>query len=137
VFPPELFEYESPVGTYFDAFPILLLTSSSLESMQKRAPASIFDVRRFRPNFLIETSSKNAFPEQDWRGKRLRIGEATLQVTIECPRCVMTTHAQTDLPKDPGVMRALVKEAGGNLGVYATVGTPGRVSVGDSVELLD
>lgn len=137
-FPPEIFEYESPLGTYFDAFPILLLTSSSLDSMQRRAPASAFDVRRFRPNFLIsETSSANAFPEQDWRGKSLRIGAAELQVTIECPRCVMVTHGQADLPKDPAVMRALVKEAGGNLGVYASVDRPGRVGVGDVVELLD
>jgi hypothetical protein len=138
VFPPELFEYESPLGTYFDAFPILLLTSSSLASMQKRAPASLFDVRRFRPNFLVsDVSSSEPFPEMQWRGKRLKIGEAILGVTVECPRCVMVTHGHEDLPKDPGVMRALVKEAGGNLGVYATVETPGRVSVGDSVELLD
>lgn len=138
VFPPELFEYESPVGTYFDAFPLLLLTTASLQSMQERAPASAFDVRRFRPNFLISgTSAKSPFPEQEWRGKRLRLGEAVLQVTVECPRCVMTTHGQADLPKDPGVMRALVREAGGNLGVYALVETPGRVGVGDSVELLD
>jgi hypothetical protein len=138
VFPPELFEYESPLGTYFDAFPILLLTTSSLESMQKRAPASFFDVRRFRPNFLISgTSSSEPFPEMQWRGKRLKVGEAILAVTVECPRCVMVTHGQDDLPKDPAVMRALVKEAGGNLGVYATIETPGRVSVGDSIELLD
>jgi uncharacterized protein YcbX len=138
VFPPELFEYESPPGTYFDAFPLLLLTSASLASMQQRAPASVFDVRRFRPNFLVsETDSTNPFPELDWRGKRLRIGAATLQVTIECPRCVMVTHGHDDLPKDPGVMRALVKEAGGNLGVYATVEQPGRITVGDSVELFD
>jgi uncharacterized protein YcbX len=106
--------------------------------MQQRVPASVFDVRRFRPNFVVaDTTSANPFPELEWCGKRLRVGEATVQVTIECPRCVMVTHGQDDLPKDPGVMRALVKEAGGNLGVYATVEQPGRVSVGDSVELLD
>jgi uncharacterized protein len=138
VFPPEIFEYESPPGTYFDAFPLLLLTSTSLDSMQQRVPASAFDVRRFRPNFLIaETTSANPFPELDWRGKRVRIGEATLRVTVECPRCIMVTHPQDDLPKDPGIMRALVREAGGNLGVYATIEQPGRVVVGDAVELLD
>lgn len=138
VFPPEIFEYESPPGTYFDAFPLLLLTSTSLNSMQQRVPASAFDVRRFRPNFLIsETTSANPFPEQDWRGKRVRIGEATLRVTVECPRCIMVTHPQDDLPKDPGIMRALVRESGGNLGVYATIVQPGRVMVGDIVELLE
>ena len=137
IFPPELKEFESEPGTYFDAFPLLLLTAASLAAMQERAPQSIFDVRRFRPNFLIsETSPQDPFPEQDWRGRRLRIGEAIVEVTVECPRCVMTTRGFEELPLDPSVMRALVTETGGILGVYASVAEPGRVRAGDSVELL-
>lgn len=136
IFPPEIMEYESPPGTYFDAFPLLLLTTSSLAAMQQRAPQSLFDVRRFRPNFLIETTGDHPFPEQAWRGKRLRLGAAEVAVTVECPRCVMTTHAVDELARDPGVMRALVREAGGNLGVYATVERPGAVAPGDVVELI-
>ncbi len=67
----------------------------------------------------------------------MQIGEAILEVTVICPRCVMTTHGFADLPKDPTVMRALVREAGGNLGVYAKVEKPGRVCSGDLVVLLD
>jgi len=138
VFPPELLEFESPPGTYFDAFPLLLLTESSLRSMQEKAPESAFDVRRFRPNFLIADSGTTTdFPETEWEGRRLQVGEAILEVTVICPRCVMTTHGFADLPKDPTVMRALVREAGGNLGVYAKVEKPGRVCSGDSVVLLD
>jgi hypothetical protein len=138
IFPPELFEFESPLGTYFDAFPLLLLTTASLASMAERAPASRFDVRRFRPNFLIAPSgSADPFPEQAWRARRLRVGSATVEVTVECPRCSMVTHGFEDLPKDPGVMRALVREAGGILGVYASVEQPGEVRTGDPVEILD
>lgn len=140
VFPPELFEYESPLGTYFDAFPLLLVTTRSLRTMQERHPASRFDVRRFRPNFVIDldgAAERADFPEFGWAGRRLRIGDAVLQVTVACPRCVMTTHGFADLPKDPGVMRALVKENGGQLGVYASVDTPGTVRRGDPVVLLD
>jgi uncharacterized protein YcbX len=137
VFPPELFEFESPLGTYFDAFPLLLMSTSSLRTMQTRRPESRFDVRRFRPNLLIDTAAVDGFPETAWTGRRLRVGDALLQVTVSCPRCVMTTHGFADLPRDPGVMRALVKEAGGTLGVYATVEVPGTVHRGDGVALLD
>jgi len=138
LFPPEIMEYESPPGTYFDAFPLMLLSESSLQTMSERAPDSRFDVRRFRPNFVLsETDPDVGFPEQDWHGRRARIGDAEIEFTIECPRCVMTTHGFDDLPKDPKIMRALVKESGGNLGVYAKVAAPGRVNTGDAVVLLD
>jgi len=138
IFPPETFEFESPPGTYFDVFPLLLLSDSSLQTMQRSTPGSEFATRRFRPNFLLgDVTSDDPFPELAWRGKRLRIGAATVRVTIECPRCVMVTLAQEGLAKDPTVMRALVREAGGNLGVYASVEEPGPVRIGDRVELLD
>ena len=137
LFPPEIFEFESPPGTYFDAFPLLLLSQSSLTHMQEKAGDSRFDVRRFRPNLVIaDTPLGVAFPEMEWRDKRLRVGEAILEVTIECPRCVMVTHGFDDLPKDPQVMRALVREAEGNLGVYARVEEPGAIKTGDPVEVL-
>ena len=134
VFPPDLFAYESPPGTYFDAFPLLLLSEASLRALEQLAPRSRVDVRRFRPNLLIETPDAG-FPEVGWAGKRLRVGEAVLEVAVACPRCVMITHGFDDLPKDPGVMRSLVREAGGVLGVYAGVAEPGRVRLGDPVAL--
>jgi uncharacterized protein YcbX len=118
----------------------LLVTGTSLRTMQTRHPESRFDVRRFRPNLVIEDADGadgDGFPELAWAGRRLRIGEAVLQATVACPRCVMTTHGFADLPKDPGVMRALVKENGGQLGIYASVETPGTVRRGDAVTLLD
>jgi uncharacterized protein YcbX len=136
-FPPELLQYESPPGSYFDAFPLLLLSLQSLASLQRAAKTSRIDVRRFRPNLVVSAGGDGAFPEQDWIGRDLRIGDARISIAMECPRCVMTTHGFADLPRDPGVMRALVKEAAGNLGVYARVETPGRVRVGDPIELVD
>lgn len=137
LFPPELTEFESPPGTYFDAFPLLLLSDAAVTAMAAKAPDSVFDLRRFRPNLVVtDTAAGIEMPELAWRGRRLRLGEATLRVTIECPRCVMVTHQVAELPKDPSIMRALVRESGGNLGVYATVESPGAVRVGDAVELL-
>jgi uncharacterized protein len=134
-FPPEILEFESPLGTYFDAYPLLLLTDATLRRLQALAPGSRVDVRRFRPNLVIETGAEG-FVEQEWIGRRLALGEAQLEVVVGCPRCVMITHAFADLPGDPGLMRTVVKEADQNVGVYARVLTPGRVAVGDSVRVL-
>jgi len=135
-FPPEILEFESPLGTYFDAYPLLLLTDASLRRLQALAPASRVDVRRFRPNLLIECApGAEGFPEQAWVGRRLAIGEAELEVAAGCPRCVMITHGFADLPPDPGLMRTVVKEADQNVGVYARVVRPGRVALGDPVLL--
>jgi len=136
-FPRETLTSSTVPGTYFDCYPLFLLTRASLESMRRARPDSRFDPRRFRPNLLLESTDGSGFPEDAWVGRRLRIGSTVLELAMECPRCVMTTHAFADLPKDPGVMRALVKENGGNLGVYASVAQAGTVSEGDAVELLD
>ena len=48
----------------------------------------------------------------------------------------MVTLPQPQLAKDPTVLRTIVRDGGQNLGVYATVSTPGAIAVGDAVELL-
>ena len=127
--PPELIEFTSPPGSYFDAFPIHVLTTASLEMMKRLNPAATWDVRRFRPNFLIETN----LVESDWSGQRLRIGEVELQCEIPTVRCGMTMQAQAELPKDPSILRSIVRDADQNLGIYASVVTPGEIRVGDVV----
>jgi uncharacterized protein YcbX len=135
IFPPEILQYESPPGTYFDAFPLLVMSEQSLAQMASVAPESRFDVRRFRPNLIVDAAGDDPFPEQAWRGKRIRVGTAVVEITVACPRCVMTTHGFDDLAKDPKVMRALVANAEGNLGVYAKVAEPGELRVGDEIEV--
>jgi uncharacterized protein YcbX len=124
-------------GTYQDCSPLFLLTRTSLASLEAAQPGSRFDARRFRPNFMIESVESSGFPENAWVGRRLRVGQAIVRVTLECPRCLMTTLAFADLPKDPKIMRALVKQNAGNLGVYASIEAAGSVAEGDGVELLD
>jgi uncharacterized protein YcbX len=134
IFPPEILQYESPPGTYFDAFPLLVMSQQSLDHMNQVAPESRFDMRRFRPNLIVDAPSDDPFPELAWCGRKLRVGSAVLEVTFACPRCVMTTHGFDDLPKDPKVMRALVAKAEGNLGVYAKVAEPGQLRIGDEID---
>ncbi|MFI5317934.1 MAG: MOSC domain-containing protein [Myxococcota bacterium] len=137
-FSRELFEYESPPGTYFDAFPLLVLSTATLARLAKDAPGSRVDVRRFRPNFLIETAPELAgYVDADWAAKRLRIGGLEVDGALACPRCVMVTHPFADLPKDPGLLRAIVRDANQNIGLYARPNGAARVAVGDPVTLLD
>jgi uncharacterized protein YcbX len=136
-FSPELLEFTSPPGTYFDAFPLHLLTTSALAAMSRLNPDADWDVRRFRPNFVVETVPEFDGPiEFDWVERTLAIGEARIGCAMPTVRCSMPTHAQSDLGKDPSVLRTIVRETDQNLGVYADVVAPGRVSVGDPVELL-
>ena len=134
--PPELLEFTSPPGTYFDAFPIHVLTTASLQMMCRLNPAATWDVRRFRPNFLVETDPAiQGLVDAEWSGQTLRIGRVELRCEIPAVRCGMTMHAQAELPKDPSILRSIVRDADQNLGIYASVVSPGEVRVGDVVEI--
>ena len=133
----ELLEFESPPGTYFDAFPISIISQQSLNTMNQLEGESRFDVRRFRPNLLVDVpGSDHSFPEQAWVGKTLAIGSVTLKIDTTCPRCAMTTHGFDDLPQDPQIMRKMVANSEGNLGIYASVVKVGKVATGDSVSVM-
>lgn len=121
---------------YFDAYPILLLSEASLAAMSMANNNSQFDLRRFRPNILVNTPDEG-FVEDQWAGRKARLGDAILQFEIACPRCIMTTHGFDNLPKDPKIMRMLVQKNAGNLGMYANVVQNGRVDKGDVLEFLD
>jgi uncharacterized protein len=137
VLPAELFEYTSPPGTYFDAFPVHVVTTSTLDTLARLNAGSSWDARRFRPNFLIETNGGvEGLAEADWGGRTLRAGGLGLKCEIPTMRCSMTIQAQDGLPKDPKILRTIVRDAGQNLGVYASVNAPARVSAGDAAELL-
>lgn len=130
-----LVEYESPPGTYFDAFPIHVVSDRSLATLAALAPESEFDVRRFRPNVLVavDRDVEGDFPEESWIGKRLEVGDVALEVTAACPRCVMVTRDLADLPADRRVLRTIVRHADQNIGVYATVVRPGTLQTGAAV----
>ena len=125
-----------PVG-FFDLAAVNLLTTASIQALAAAAPASRFDIRRFRPNLVIETpAGRIGFVENDWINRTLRIGdEVELAIFRPCGRCIMTTVPQGDLPKDAGVLRVAAEQNDANVGVYATVVTPGRVKRGARVEL--
>ena len=71
---------------------------------------------------IASNSEKKDFPEDEWIGKTLTVGaEVRIQITGPCPRCVMTTLAQADLPRNLGILRTAVQNHKGHVGVYASV----------------
>jgi uncharacterized protein YcbX len=131
-----------PVGSFFDVFPLSVLTTSTLARLQEAQPDSRFDQRRFRMNVIVKTE-RSGFVENGWIGHEVGLGEGLrVRVALFDPRSVMTTLAQDDLPQDTGILRALVQhnrlQVGdlGNYpcaGVYAVVAGPGTVRIGDRV----
>lgn len=133
-------------GTFFDYAPIHLVTSATLARLHALRPASRFEVARFRPNLVIDTGKAEGFVETDWLGQVVAIGdEVRLCVTFPCPRCVMTTLAQGELPADPEILRtaathntqlfALLAKRMPTVGAYATIVRGGTIHVGDEVRL--
>jgi hypothetical protein len=142
----------SPPGTFFDYAVVHLVTTATLERLKELYPQGRFDLRRFRPNLLVSLADGHTgFVENDWVGKSLAVGDSVrLAVTDPCPRCVMTTLAQEDLPADPAILQTAARhnslvggEARGpdgayaaSVGVYARVLSGGKVRRGDPVRIV-
>jgi MOSC domain-containing protein len=128
-------DWELPPGTFFDLAIVHVLTTATLDRLRELYPEGKFEVRRFRPNVVVGCDGRG-FVENDWIGRTLAIGDdVRLRVTGPCPRCVMTTLPQGDLPKDPGILRTAAQENAANVGVYAGVLSGGTVRRGDAVAL--
>jgi MOSC domain-containing protein len=128
-------EWELPAGTFFDLAVVHLLTTATIERLRALYPEGRFEVRRFRPNIVVATGpDQQGFVENDWIGHTLAIGdEVRLRITGPCPRCVMTTLPQGDLPKDADILRTAAQNNQANVGVYADVLKGGTVHRGDDV----
>ena len=126
-----------PSGTFFDLGTIHLLTTATINRLRELYPQGRFEARRFRPNIVVETSEgKRGFVENEWLNRTLVIGEEVrLRVFSPCPRCVMTTLPQGDLPADSGILRTAAQHNQANVGVYATVVQGGFVRRGDEVRV--
>ena len=130
-------DFPLPEGTFFDCAMIHLLTTATLDRLQELYPQGRFDVRRFRPNLVVQLASgEKGFAENDWVGHTLAIGDVvSLSITGPCARCVMTTLAQGDLPKDSGILRTAAQHNQVHVGVYAAVARGGTIRRGDPVRI--
>jgi uncharacterized protein YcbX len=126
-----------PPGTFFDLAGVHVLTTSTINRLRELYPRGRFEVRRFRPNIVVQAGDDDVdFVENKWLGQQMRVGEdVVLEITGPCPRCVMTTLPQGDLPKDREILRTAARYNDVNVGVYAEVRKTGLVRRGDEVTL--
>jgi len=126
-----------PPGTFFDSCPIHLITTATLARLQELYPDGQFEPCRFRPNVLIEpTISEATFVEDDWVGGILAIGDQVrLNIDTACPRCVVTTLAQSGLPADLNILRTTAQHNNVIAGIRASILQTGTIHLNDSIWL--
>ncbi|MGQ0733593.1 MAG: MOSC domain-containing protein [Acidobacteriota bacterium] len=131
-------DFALPAGTFFDCAVVHLLTTATLDRLGELYPRGRFDVRRFRPNIVVQPASgQRGFIENAWVGHTLAIGdEVRLSITGPCGRCVMTTLPQGDLPGDPDILRTAAQHNHVHVGVYAALVRGGTIRLGDAVRRI-
>jgi len=116
----------------FDTLPLSLISTQSVVGLGVLAGRPV-DVRRFRPNLVIDAQEGNAFTEDDWIGCTLRIGDALIHLDARDQRCVVVNIDPATAERDPLVFRAVARHRKARIGVYGTTARPGHVAVGDPV----
>ena len=118
----------------FDAFPLSLITTQTLAALGDQVGEPL-DVQRFRPNILVEASDEMPFPEDAWVGRELRLGTLRMRVDKRDGRCVVITIDPVTSERNPAVLRSVVDDREGCLGVYGSVVQPGSVRLEDAVSV--
>lgn len=134
--PPEFSEFVAAPGMFFLVTPLHIVTTATLAHLKSISPAADWDRRRFRPNLLIEPrADATGLVEQDWIGKKIVLGGATVECAGATPRCGAITRAQPSFAADKTVLRTVVKNADQNVGIYGLISGSTTVQVGDPVYL--
>jgi uncharacterized protein YcbX len=127
-----------PARDFFDEDVLHIIASGTLAHLRRLTPASDFDLRRFRANIYVDTGDEaDGFIEDQWLDGRLVIGDAVIGGLRPAIRCVMTTHPQSELPRDVAILRTAAQHHQAYVGVFASVAAPGTIHVGDAVVLAN
>lgn len=133
-----LTEYMTPPGTYFDSYPLHVLSAQVLDYLRTESEADI-NIRRFRPNLLLDfDQTTEEVPEFGLVGRSLRVGTAVIRLEAKTIRCSIPSRPQPafGLLQDPKMTRAMVQLMERHIGVYATVEVEGVAEVGDPVYVV-
>jgi hypothetical protein len=130
----ELSFFSTPLGRFYDCFPLHLMTDTSLAHISRLMPDTDSCPQRFRPNLLIHScSSDTEFEEFKWVGGKLIIGEVVLKCESRTVRCSMPAQPQSGISKNKYILRALEKYSERHLGINISVIKPGQIHLNDQV----
>lgn len=131
---PEIFEFSTSPGWFFDSSSSLhLIGSGTLSMLDARIGDGAGDVRRFRPNIVVNTSE--AFEEDEWVGKELLLGSVTVDVKKRTDRCIVISRAFGEFPASRKTLKYLSKNHQREAGLSLEPTQSGHMAVGDSVEI--
>jgi uncharacterized protein len=139
---PSRLEKLSPFD-FFDGGRLHIVTTSSLNRLRSIYKGGDFEARRFRPNIVIDSddtvydTDSSLSMEKNWEDLTLEIGDSVkLKVSKPTVRCIMTTLAQANIPKDNRILKTIDNENDGFLGVYTQTLDPGAIKTGDLVWMV-
>jgi uncharacterized protein YcbX len=122
----------------FDESPISVISLGTVHGVERESGREV-DLRRFRPNIVIETDSAEPFEEDKWVGRELMFGEGNrgvaVRITMKDERCVMVNFDPDTAERDSKVMKTVVRLNENYAGVYGTVVRAGELRVGQVVTL--
>jgi uncharacterized protein len=119
----------------YDVLPLSLITTQTVAAIGAMAGLDS-DVRRFRPNLLVEADGDAPFQEDDWVGAVLEVGGAWMRVDQKDRRCVLINVDPETAQRSPEMLRTVARQRRGMLGVYSSTVRPGPVLLGDTVAVL-
>lgn len=124
--------YLTTPGLFADCSPLHILSTATLKSLAQIGGSDIADVRRYRPNLVLDLSHS----ERSLVGERIAIGGMVAQILSDTPRCSMPSQAQSGITQNWAVGAAIAAMPAGSVGVYADVLEPGPLAEGDAVRTL-
>ena len=131
----QVFTWAMPAGRFVDLFPILIVTTASLRAGARSHPTGRWDVRRFRPNIVVEAPGDD-WLEDSWVGAEVSIGkDLRLTPARRASRCTMVTRPQPGIDRDLDIFRTLAAVHGADFGVWAEVSAGGTVEIGDPLSV--
>lgn len=118
----------------FDEAHISIISTATIKALEQAVGIKL-DVRRFRPNLLIETLGNEPFEEDNWVGKTIRIGDVSLHIHMRDVRCAMINIDPDSGESDSRVLKMVAQSYENCAGVYATITKTGTISVSDKLYL--